>query len=100
MGRWKVVIPIVLALVIAAGGSLFLYKWLQLKTKPKETVKVETQAVPVAVAAVNIPWGTKLKRDMIKTVPYLTESLPTGYSSDRGKLEGRVVIAALKQSHE
>jgi pilus assembly protein CpaB len=98
MGRWKAFIPIVLALVIAAGGSLFLYRWLQIKTQPKETVKVETQAVPVAVAAVNIPWGTKLKRGMIKTVPYLTESLPTGYSSDRGKLEGRVAIAALKQN--
>jgi pilus assembly protein CpaB len=98
MGRWKAFIPIVLALVIAAGGSLFLYRWLQIKTQPKETVKVETQAVPVAVAAVNIPWGTKLKRDMIKTVPYLTESLPTGYSSDRGKLEGRVAIAALKKN--
>jgi len=98
MGKWKAFIPIVLALVIAAGGSLFLYRWLQIKTQPKETVKVESQAVPVAVAAVNIPWGTKLKRDMIKTVPYLTESLPTGYSSDRGKLEGRVAIAALKQN--
>ena len=98
MGKWKAVIPIVVALVIAAGGSLFLYRWLQVKTQPKETVKVETQAVPVAVAALNIPWGTKLKRDMIKTVPYLTESLPTGYSSDRGKLEGRVAIAALKQN--
>jgi len=98
MGKWKAFIPIVLALVIAAGGSLFLYRWLQIKTQPKETVKVESQAVPVAVAAVNIPWGTKLKRDMIKTVPYLTESLPTGYNSDRGKLEGRVAIAALKQN--
>ena len=41
MGRWKAFIPIVLALVIAAGGSLFLYKWLQIKTQPKETVKVD-----------------------------------------------------------
>ena len=98
MGKWKAFIPIVLALVIAVGGSLFLYRWLQHKTQPKEMVKVETQAVPVAVAAVNIPWGTKLKRAMIKTVPYLTESLPTAYSSDRGKLEGRVVIAALQQN--
>jgi pilus assembly protein CpaB len=98
MGNWKAVIPIVVALVIAAGGSLLLYRWLQIKTQPTEMVKVETKAVPVAVAAVRIPWGTKLKRDMIKTVPYLTESLPTGYSSDRGKLEGRVVIAALRQN--
>jgi pilus assembly protein CpaB len=99
MGKWKAVIPIVVALVIASGGSLFLYRWLQAKAQPTETVEVaETKAVPVAVAAANIPWGTKLKRDMIKTAPYLTESLPTGYSSDRGKLEGRVAIAALRRN--
>jgi pilus assembly protein CpaB len=99
MGKWKAVIPIVVALVIASGGSLFLYRWLQAKTQPTETVEVaETKAVPVAVAAANIPWGTKLKRDMIKTAPYLNESLPTGYSSNRSKLEGRVVIAALRQN--
>jgi pilus assembly protein CpaB len=98
MGKWKAVIPIVVALVIAAGGSLFLYRWLQEKTKPAEVVKVETKAVPVAVAAVNIPWGTKLKSNMIKKMPYLSESLPIGYSSDGDKLQGRVVIASLRQN--
>jgi pilus assembly protein CpaB len=98
MGKWKAVIPIVVALVIALGGSLFLYRWLQVKAKPTETVVVQTEAVPVTVAAVNIPWGTKLKRGMIKKVPYLPESVPTGYSSDGDKLEGRVVIAALRQN--
>jgi pilus assembly protein CpaB len=98
MGKWKAVIPIVVALLIAAGGSLFLYRWLQVKTKPPEVVKVEAKAVPVAVAAVNIPWGTKLKSNMIKKMPYLSESLPTGYSSDGDRLQGRVVIAALRQN--
>jgi pilus assembly protein CpaB len=98
MGKWKAVIPIVVALIIAAGGSVFLYQWLQLKSKPPEVVTVEAKAVPVAVAAVNIPWGTKLKGDMIKKVPYLSESLPAGYSSDGDKLQGRVVIAALRQN--
>ncbi|UCG67510.1 MAG: Flp pilus assembly protein CpaB [Deltaproteobacteria bacterium] len=98
MGKWKGIIPIVVALLIAAGGSLFLYRWLQVKTKPPEVVKVEAKAVPVAVAAVNIPWGTKLKGNMIKKMPYLSESLPTGYSSDGDKLQGRVVIATLRQN--
>jgi len=98
MGKWKAVIPIVVALVVALGGSLFLYRWLQVKAKPTETVVVQTEAVPVTVAAVSIPWGTKLKRGMIKKVPYLPESVPMGYSSDGDKLEGRVVIAALRQN--
>jgi pilus assembly protein CpaB len=87
----------VLALVIATGGSVFLYKWLQMKTAPKaEVQKVEAEVVNVVVAVVDLPWGTKLQKDMLKTVPFLKESLPKGYESDLAKLEGRVVISPLK----
>ncbi|WP_419661474.1 CpaB: Flp pilus assembly protein [Desulfosarcina variabilis str. Montpellier] len=97
MRRWSAIIPIVLALVIATGGSVFLYKWLQMKTAPKaEVQKVEAEVVNVVVAVVDLPWGTKLQKDMLKTVPFLMESLPTGYESDPAKLEGRVVISPLK----
>ena len=97
MGRGKAFIPIILALVVATGGSVFLYKWLQAKTAPAAVVKVETQAVPVVVAATDLNWGTKLTKEMLKTVPFLKESLPTGYVSDPKLIEGRVLIAALKQ---
>ena len=97
MGRWKALIPIVLALIVAAGGSTFLYKWLQLRTAPAAVVQVETQAVPVVVASANLNWGTKLTKEMIKTVPFLKESLPGGYKSDPAALEGRVLIAPLKE---
>jgi pilus assembly protein CpaB len=60
MARWKAFIPIVLALAIATGGSVFLYGWIQAKTAPAATVTVESQAVPVVVAAVDLNWGTKL----------------------------------------
>jgi pilus assembly protein CpaB len=97
MGRWKAFIPIALALVIATGGSFLLYKWLQIKTAPKEVVqKVEAEAVSVVVAVVDLPWGTKLQKEMLKTVPFLKESLPNGYQSDLTKLEGRIVISPLK----
>lgn len=98
MGKWKSVIPIVLALVIALAGTVFLYKWLKMQSGPKEVVQVESEAVPVAVTTVDLPWGTKLKKEMVKTVPFLKESLPTGYCSDPGSLEGRVLIAPLKQN--
>ena len=97
MGRWKAFIPIALALIIATGGSVFLYKWLQMKSAPREVVqKVEAEAVNVVVAVVDLPWGTKLQKDMLKTVPFLKESLPNGYQSDPALLEGRVVISPLK----
>lgn len=98
MTRWKALVPVVLALVIASGGSVALYHWVQGRMVPKEFVAVASESVPVVVAAVDVPWGTKLRRDMLKTSPYFRESLPAGFRSDPGALEGRVVIQPLKQS--
>ena len=97
MKRWRAILPIFLALVVALTASFFLYKWLQRQRAPKEVVKVvESDAVPVVVAAVDLPWGTKLNSEMIKRTPYLKESLPPGYFSDSDAMEGRVLIVSLK----
>ena len=98
MGKWKAMIPIVLAFVVAATASMFTYKWLKKETAPKEVVKVETEAVPVAVAAVDLTWGTKLEPGMLKTVSYLKDSLPVGYSSGLESVKGRVLISPLRQN--
>ena len=98
MGKWKAMIPIVLAFVVAATASMFTYKWLKKETAPTEVVKVETEAVPVAVAAVDLCWGTKLEPAMLKTVPYLKDSLPSGYSSNPESLKGRILIKPLRQN--
>jgi pilus assembly protein CpaB len=99
-GRWKAFIPILLALVIAAGGSYFLYNWLQQRTAaPDVARKVEVETFPVAVAAVDLPWGTKIDNpEMITTVPYLKDSRPDGHFSDPAKLMGRVVLSPIKAS--
>jgi pilus assembly protein CpaB len=98
MGKWKTIIPIMLALVIAASGSLFLYKWLQKQSAPKEMVRVETEAVPVTVALVDLTWGTKIQPDMIKTVAFVKECLPPGYVTDPKSLENRVLISQVKKN--
>ena len=99
MKRWRAILPIFLALVVALTASFFLYKWLQRQRAPKEVVKVvESEAVPVVVAAVDLPWGTKLNSEMIKRTPYLKESLPPGYFSASDAMEGRVLIVSLKQN--
>jgi pilus assembly protein CpaB len=98
MGRWKAIIPIALALVVAATASIFLYRWMQTQKTPGEVVKVESEAVPVAVAALDLSWGTKLAPEMVETVPYTKESLPPGYCSDPGLVKGRVLISALKRN--
>lgn len=98
MGNWKASVPILLALVIAFAGSFSLYKWIQARTAPRETVQVQSDAVPVAVAAIDLAWGTKLTPEMIKKMPFLKESLPSGYTSDINLLKDRVILTSLKMN--
>ena len=98
MGKWRAIVPIFLSLVIATAGSIFLYKWIDSQRAPKETIKIESEAVPVAVAALDLPWGTKLKPEMVKMAPFLKESLPPGYVSGYNAVKDRVVITPIKMN--
>jgi pilus assembly protein CpaB len=55
------------------------------------------EAVPVAVASVDLPWGTKITGEMVKMTPFLKESLPPGYFKSVDELKDRVLIASLRQ---
>jgi pilus assembly protein CpaB len=96
MVNLKAIVPIALSLVIAVVGSLLIYNWVEMRTAPKEVVKVQTEAVPVAVAASIIPWGSKIKPEMVKMVPYLRESLPSGYFSKVEDIKDRVLITPMR----
>jgi pilus assembly protein CpaB len=100
MGKLKAFIPLALGLVIASLVGIFAYKWLNVQTTQKELAKVEvaSEVVPVAVAAADLPWGTKLSPEMLKTLPYLKESIPPGAFLDTESLKGRVVISPLRQN--
>jgi pilus assembly protein CpaB len=98
MKNWKIVVPIVFALLVASTASVFLYKWMQAHNAPMEVVKVESEAVSVAVATVDLSWGTKLQSEMMISRPYLKESLPEGYSSSLDTLKDRVLIAPVKKN--
>jgi len=84
--------------VIASSVTIFVYRWLKVETTHKEVAKAETEVVPVAVGAADLPWGTKLAPEMVKTRPYLKESVPPGSFSYPESLTGRVLIAPLKQN--
>jgi pilus assembly protein CpaB len=97
MGKLRALIPIAISLIIAISGTVFLYKWIERQREPKEIVKVEKmEAAPIVVSAGNLPWGTKLKPEMIKTAPYLKESIPVGYFSSTADLKDRVLVTPLK----
>jgi len=98
MGNLKTFVPIALSLIIATTGSYFLYHWIEKQRSPKEVVQVQAEAVPVAVATGDLPWGTKLTKEMIKTTAYLEESLPTGHFNSINDLKGRVLLTPLKMN--
>ena len=99
MGKWKAGIPFVLALVVALAASVFLYNWVgDQKTMPKVAKAAELETVPVVVATAGLPWGTKLKPEMLKTFLFLKDSLPQGYFTEPQKVQGRVSIVPLKEN--
>ncbi len=104
MERWRAVIPIALALIVAVVASVFIYSWMKKRIAPKEVrVKEEIKTLNVAVAKINLNPGTKISSEMLKektmmieTAPFLEESLPPGYFTDAAKLIGRVVLTPIK----
>jgi pilus assembly protein CpaB len=94
----RALIPVLLSILIALGGSYFLYNWLNKQRGAQKVVTVqETRAVPVVVTNVDLPWGTKIPSDTeaLSTKPYFEESLPKGHYSDPEKLFGRIVTTPM-----
>jgi pilus assembly protein CpaB len=56
----------------------------------------KTDAVSIAVASHDLPWGTQLKKEDIQMVSFLKDSVTPDYFTDVAQLEGRVAIAPLK----
>ncbi|MDT8380437.1 MAG: Flp pilus assembly protein CpaB, partial [Desulfotignum sp.] len=89
-------VPILLSILIALGGSYFLYNWLNKQRASEKTVSVkETRAVQVVVANVDLTWGTRINPETLSTKPYFEESLPPGYHSKIEDLTGRILVANL-----
>jgi pilus assembly protein CpaB len=98
VGKWKAIIPLALALVIASSVTIFVYRWLKVQSTPKETSTTSTvssKTVPIVVAVEGMQLGTKLEPKMLKTVPYLKDTLPPGSFSNPELLTNRVLISSL-----
>ncbi len=85
-----------IAIVIALSAALLSYNHLQKKSKLRAKT---TTTQPVAVAAFDLSWGTPIKKNMIKMVPFLKETIPPGSFSDPSVLAGRTLIYPVK-AHE
>jgi pilus assembly protein CpaB len=97
MVKWKTIVPIIAAVIIALLGSVFTYQWIKRQAAPEKIVKIESEAVPIVVALIDLPWGTVLKQNEIGLTPFLKESVPSGYFTDPASLKGRVLVTPLKK---
>lgn len=82
-----------LAVVVALVVTYLIHGWLKQMTNTQVRER-ETQSV--VVAAVDLPWGTSITSSMIKTMPYLKESLPPGHFTDPTAPVGRTIIYPMK----
>jgi len=93
MSRYRPFFLLAAAVVVALISTLLIYNYIQKKASRK-SVAAETQTV--AVAVVDLNWGAVIKKEMVKTEPYLKSSLPVGYFPDSASLEGRVLLSPVK----
>ena len=82
-----------IAVIIALITSVLVYNWLQEKVAVK---KVAFQIQPVVIAVIDIPWGTKITKEMVKKVDFPKGFLSVGYFPDPSSLEGRVLVYPVK----
>jgi pilus assembly protein CpaB len=88
------VIMLVVAIFIAGIISYWIYGFLKEKSEIKTVAMTNTQQV--TVAAFDMTWGTVINKELVKTTPYVKESLPTGYIATPSSIIGRVVIFPIK----
>jgi len=93
--KYKPTILIVLTVLVALATSVLVYKWLQ-----ERSIAIAGQRgeiVNVAVAVTDLSWGTVIKPELVKIVPFLKGSLTAaGVFSDPATITGRVVITPIK----
>lgn len=95
MRKYAPFIILAVGILLALAAGILTYG--RLKGAAKVTKEV-VPAVPVAVAAKDIPWGTKLAPEMIKLVSLPKDALPPGYFSSPEALKDRVLLAEVKEN--
>ena len=94
MGKLRPFLVFGAAVVIALIATVLIYGSIQKSAKGGKQAGVETQ--PIAVAAVDLQWGTVIIKEMVKMEPFLKSTLPAGCVADVSSLVGRVVISPIR----
>ncbi|MCA9470573.1 MAG: Flp pilus assembly protein CpaB [Nitrospirales bacterium] len=91
-----------LAVGIALVTTILIYNWLQQQKQSPQVVEERTvtiEGTPIAVASADLAWGTPIKKEMIREIPFPQENLPSGHFKKPEDLIGRIVLTSMKR-HE
>ena len=99
MNRYRALLFLGLAVVVALITSVMLLSWLRdVESRRSVPSAPAIQTNGLAVAAADLTWGTKLTREMFQLVDYPTGSLPDGHFTNIDKLHDRVLLVNLKKN--
>ena len=99
MTRLKTILPFLMAVLLASTASFVIYRWMREMARRSEAVPPVAEAKGnVALAAADLPWGTKLTGEMVKLAAVSREHIPSGAFSDLSTLSGRVLIVPVKEN--
>lgn len=97
MGKLKIIIPFMLAVLIALLATFMIYNWM----KRKATSPILSKIVPrsqVVLANEDLAWGTRLTPQMLKTAPITRGDVPKGSFSKADQVAGRVLITPVEKN--
>lgn len=94
MQKYRHLIFLGAAVVMALVTSLLIYIWLQKQTRVEKITAMQSEGVVVAVN--DLSWGTTLKKEMMKVVALPKASLSQGYFTTDKPVIGRVLVSDLK----
>jgi pilus assembly protein CpaB len=98
MNRYRALIFLGLAVVIALFTSVMVFSWLRNQANVPKAEAATIKASKVAVPTADLVWGTKLTREMFELIDYPAGSLPEGHFSDLDGINDRVLLVDVKRN--
>jgi len=99
MNRYRALLFLGLAVVVALITSVMLFSWLRdVENRRNAPTAPAIKTSGVAVAAADLTWGTKLTREMFQLIDYPAGSLPDGHFTSVETLQDRVLLVNVKRN--
>ena len=98
MNRYRALIFLGLAMVIALITSVMVFSWLRNQANVPRAEAATIKASMVAVPTADLGWGTKLTREMCQLIEFPTGSLPEGHFTNLDGINDRVLLVDVKRN--